>query len=63
MSQETLLRELGEFFGVGEDLEGLDAKYNASPCSRIKARTFKNTYRCYVDNCYHDIKIMLKNLN
>jgi len=33
-------KELGEFFGVGEDLEGLDAKYNASPCSRIKARTF-----------------------
>ena len=33
-------KELGEFFGAGEDLEGLDAKYNASPCSRIKARTF-----------------------
>ena len=33
-------KELGEFFGVGEDLEGLDAKFSASPCSRVKARIF-----------------------
>jgi len=33
-------KELGDFFGLGEDLEGLDAKFSASPCSRLKARIF-----------------------
>ena len=32
--------ELAEFFGVDEGLVGLDAKFSASPCSRIKTRTF-----------------------
>ena len=33
-------KELAEFFGVDENLEGLDAKFSAKPCSRVKARTF-----------------------
>ena len=33
-------QELAEFFGVGEDLKELDAKFSASPCSRVKARIF-----------------------
>ena len=38
-------KELADFFGVDEDLEGLDAKFSASPCSRVKARIFPSKKR------------------
>ena len=38
-------KELADFFGVDEDLKELDAKFSASPCSRVKARIFPSKKR------------------